>query len=353
MALRFSYAQRAIRVEFGEDATTRVGGVMDSVLGTRRCAIVSTPGRAAVLDMLRRGLGGDVLDVFDRAVVHVPVTVVDEAVKWVAAVEPKSIIALGGGSAIGLGKAIVKRTHLPLVAIPTTYSGSEMTDIWGMTEGNRKETGRDPQVAPRIVVYDPRLTYSMPSHVTGPSGMNAIAHGVEALYSSTANPVSSLLAMEGIRLLVSSLAVAVEHPEHVSARHDALCGAHFCGVALDRTSMGLHHKLCHALGGALDLPHALTHAIVLPYAVAYNASAASSTMELLSPLLGSDDVPRALWDLNHSLGITQTLGDLGVTANDVESVTQMVANATFPNPAAVTAPGVRRLLENATAGVGP
>lgn len=351
--MTFSYTQRDLHVEFGDDALNRLGDVMESVLGKQRCILVSTPGRREITDRVRDVLGNAVLETFDRSVPHVPVQVVNEGLESVSLHGPDCVVAVGGGSAIGLGKAIARRTEVVLVAVPTTYSGSEMTDIWGITEDGRKVTGRDPRAAPRIVVYDPRLTYSMPPNVSGPSGMNAIAHAIEALYSATADPGSSLLAVEGVRLLVDNLPVVVAAPTDALGRYDALCGAHFCGTALNSTSMGLHHKVCHVLGGLLDLPHALTHAIVLPYTIAYNASSAPDAMKLLATVLQHDDVPRALWELNRSLGITQTLDDLRVGSPDIERVSQLVTSTAYSNPAAVTVAGVQRLLEQARVGEPP
>jgi maleylacetate reductase len=278
---------------------------------------------------------------------------VAEAHGLVRAAAADCVVSIGGGSAVGLGKALARETALPLIAVPTTYSGSEMTDIWGITDGDRKITGRDSHVAPRLVVYDPLLTHGLPANVTAPSGMNAIAHAVEALYSSSANPAASLLAADGIRRLGAALPRLVDDPGDGYARQEAFIGAHFCGRALHMTSMGLHHKLCHALGGTLNLPHALTHAVVLPHVTAYNATAAADAMAVVASSLGASHAAQGLWRLNRRLNITQTLSDLGMSEGDVDRVVDEVTATSYPNPAPVTADGVRTILARALEGDAP
>lgn len=348
----FSYSLRSVHVVFGEGALDDLDRALDATPPASRLMLVSTPGRAAELERVQAALEDRIVSQFSGAKLHVPVTVVAEAMRTVGATRPDCIVALGGGSAIGVGKALVRETGLPLVAVPTTYSGSEMTDIWGVSEGGRKVTGRDARVAPRLVAYDPELTHSLPLRVTGPSGMNAIAHGVEALYSETGSPLASLLAADGIRRLAASLPAIVADPPSPAARREALLGAHLCGRALDLASMGLHHKLCHALGGILDLPHALTHAVVLPHVAAYNAAAAPLAMKVVATGLGVPDAPQGLWDLNRALGIMETLTDLGMTAGDVEAVVGEVMARSYANPAPVTEQGVREILRHAM-GSGP
>ena len=349
----FAYALRPLRVVFDDGALGRLGEEIDATLSASRVLLVSTPGRTSAVQKARAALRERVVAGFDDVRAHVPASVLAEAMGVVRASRPDCVVAIGGGSAIGLGKAVVREADLPLVAIPTTYSGSEMTDIWGVTTDSRKETGRDPRVAPRLVLYDPLLTHSLPVHVTAASGMNAIAHAVEALYSARGGPVASLLAAEGIRQLATSLPLLVLDPVDPPARRAALLGAHLCGRALDLALMGLHHKLCHVLGGARDLPHALTHAILLPHVVAYNASAAPDAIATVASSLSVQDPARGLWELNRKLGLTQTLADLGMGPGDVDSIVGQVATGSYPNPAPVTESGVRSLLSRAMAGEPP
>ncbi len=348
----FSYSHRQLRVVFGEGSLDRLDHELVSI-GVDQVFLVSTPGRHATMQRLSDRLDNRLAGSFAGAQPHVPAEIVTEAERNLFRAEASGLLAVGGGSAIGLGKVLARRSGLPLAAVPTTYSGSEMTDIWGVTGSGNKETGRDPASAARLVIYDPELTRTLPPEIAGPSGMNAVAHSVEALYSETASPLSSLLAEEGIRLLVSGLPRLVRDRHDYQASRDALIGAHFCGRALDMTTMGLHHKLCHAVGGALGLPHALTHAVLLPYTAAYNSSAAEPAMARISAALSRDSAAAGLKELNERLEIRQTLADLGMKPADVEPIAREVARASYPNPAPVTIEGVSRLLEAALRGSAP
>ena len=343
----FAYDLRRVRVVFGEGAVSKLGEEIDELRHGQRVMIVSTPGRAHQVTLARDALGGRFVGTFDGAAIHVPRDVVSHAVDRVREWQPDIVVSVGGGSAVGVAKAVTMEAPLLHVAVPTTYAGSEMTDIWGITDGDRKQTGRDARVAPRLVVYDPLLTASMPAAVTATSGMNAIAHDVEALYSVSANPAASLLAEESIRLLAESLPAAVTAPEDRAARASALRGAHFAGRALDMTTMALHHKLCHVLGGSFGLPHALTHAVVLPHATAYNAPAAPEAMTAVSRALGTKNAAAGLFELNHRIGITHTLRDAGLAEPDLDRAASLAVQHPYANPRPVTEEGVRGLLDDA------
>ncbi|MGH7537721.1 MAG: maleylacetate reductase, partial [Gemmatimonadales bacterium] len=263
------------------------------------------------------------------------------------------ILAVGGGSAIGLAKAIAARAPRPVIAVPTTYSGSEMTAIWSTTDAGGKRTSRDRHVAPRAVLYEPALAVTLPPAVSAASGMNAVAHCVEALYAVEANPVASLLAEAGLRTLAQTLPRVVRQPADLQARADAFLGSHFAGRALDLTTMGLHHQLCHILGGTFGLPHALTHAIVLPHAVAFNGSAAKGALETVADALGNRPAWTGLDALNRALGITQTLADLGLRREDIDRAADLAAQRPYPNPRPVTRDGIRVVLEAAFTGAAP
>ncbi len=348
----FSYSRRQVRVVFEEGASRRLTDYLDQVQ-LDRAFLVCTPGRADSARTMAGAMSGRIAGTFEQAELHVPQRVVSDALAILARSGAQAIVALGGGSAIGLGKALARQTGLSLVALPTTYSGSEMTNIWGTTEGANKVTGRDDRAAAKLVVYDPELTYDLPWQVTGPSGMNAIAHAVEALYSDSASPPTSLMAAEGLGMMTTALEQLAGRPDDRAARRRALCAAHLCGTALDMTTMGLHHKLCHVLGGMLGLPHALTHAVILPYATGYNAAAAPEAMEIIATCLAGNDAAQGLWGLNHRLGIDQTLEDLGMTAADVEPVVTAVVAASYPNPAPISEESIRALLLRALAGEPP
>ena len=268
-----------------------------------------------------------------------PEEVAEAARARVAEVRGDVLVALGGGSTIGLAKAVALTDALPILAVPTTYAGSEMTPVWGLTENGVKRTGRDPNVLPVSVVYDPSLTLSMPVGLAVTSGLNAVAHAAEGLYAPDASPIVSLMAREGVRALVEALPAIVERPDDLDARAGALYGAWLCGAVLGATTMGLHHKLCHALGGTLNLPHSETHTVVLPHALAYNGAAEPS--------------PAGLWELAGRLGAPRSLRELGMAEADIDRIAEQVAAATFPNPRPVTTEGVRDLLRAAWAGTPP
>jgi maleylacetate reductase len=348
----FSYETHDVRVVFGPGALGALPDVLRR-LGARHVLVVTTPGRAAERSTVTQALGDACAGVFDRAVAHVPMAVVQTALEVSSRCDADAVLAVGGGSAIGLAKAMALESAQPVIAVPTTYSGSEMTAIWGITDGGAKRTGRDRRAAPRAVLYEPALTVSLSPEVSAASGMNAIAHCVEALYAVDGNPVASLLAEAGLRTLARSLPDIVRHPTNLAARGDALFGSHLAGRALDMTSMGLHHRLCHVLGGSFGLPHALTHAIVLPYVVAYNAPAATAALRVVADALGSPDAWTGLSALNRALGVTRTLADLGLRESDLDRAAELTTQGAYPNPRSVTRAGVRALLAAAYAGEPP
>lgn len=340
----------------GAGCAGRVGEELDR-LGVERVLVVTTPrGREAAHELVA-GLGERGVDVFDGARVHVPMSASAGALAAARRHGADSIVAPGGGSAIGTAKAVALVLGIPIVALPTTYSGSEMTRVWGLTRDGRKHTGRDPRVAPRVVLYDPLLTLDLPPDASAASGVNAIAHAVEALYAPDVSPLARLLAEEGIRALARALAEVVGAPRSVPARGEALYGAHLCGWALDLTSMGLHHRLAHVLGGGFDLPHALVHALLLPYTAAFNAPAARDALARVARALGEPDpdrAPEALHALNLRLGITATLRDLGLDAERLDwAAAQATGGSAYPNPRPADREDVRAILEEAWRGEAP
>ena len=263
------------------------------------------------------------------------------------------LVAVGGGSTIGLAKAIALRTGLPQVAIPTTYAGSEMTDILGETEGGAKTTRRSEAVRPEAVIYDVELTRSLPPGLSATSGLNAIAHAAEALYARDGNPVIALMAEEGVRALAAALPAIVADPGDMAARGDALYGAWLCGLCLGSASMALHHKLAHVLGGSFDLPHAETHAVLLPHAVAYNAPAAPVAMARLAHALGGRNPALALFDLAGRLGAPRALRDIGMPEDGLDRAVEAAVANPYWNPRPLEAGALRALLADAWAGRPP
>ena len=350
--MRFTFDTIPSRVLFGAGCIAQLPEETDR-LGAQRILLVATRGRRELLERATTMLGSRVAGTFDEAVVHVPGAVAERAREYASAQRADSILALGGGSAIGVAKAVAASNNLPIIAVPTTYSGSEMTPLWGMTEDGTKRTGRDARVQPKVVLYDPELTLHLPVPVSAASGMNAIAHCVEALYAPDANPVTSWMAEEGIRSLSSALPVITETPADIVARTKALYGAWLAGSALGTVQMGLHHKLCHTLGGSFDLPHAETHAVLLPYAAEYNLEAAGGAMAIVARALGGGDAPSALYAFGRRIGTPASLADIGMREQDLERAADLAVERPYPNPQPVMRDGVLALLRKAFEGMPP
>jgi alcohol dehydrogenase class IV len=348
----FTYTALPARVVFGAGSVAQLPAELEK-LGAKRALVLSTPGRAASVKAVAASLGARCAGIYAKAVMHVPVEVAEDARRAAKELGADCCVTVGGGSTIGLGKAIAAASGLPVLAVPTTYSGSEMTPIYGLTEGGVKRTQRDARVLPKTVIYDPELTLGLPGATSAASGMNAIAHCVEAMYAQDANPIISLMAEEGIRALAASLPIIIRNPKDLDARSEALYGAWLAGVSLGAVGMALHHKLCHTLGGTWNLPHAETHSIVLPHAARYNRDAAPDAMARVARALGAKDAPNGLYDLEVKLGLKMTLADLGMRESDLERAAQLATQAPYPNPAAIEYADVLELLKNAFAGRRP
>lgn len=348
----FTYNANPARVIFGHGTLTRLPEEIER-LKARRALILSTPEQADETARIATLIGDTAAGVFSEARMHTPTDVTARALGQVERLSADLVIAIGGGSTTGLGKAIAYRTDLPQIVIPTTYAGSEATPILGETENGVKRTRSDPKILPEVILYDVDLTLGLPVAMSVTSGMNAIAHAIEALYAREANPVISLLAEDGIRALVRALPSITQDPGNRDARSDALYGAWACGVCLGSVGMALHHKICHTLGGLFDLPHAQLHTAVLPHAVAYNAAAAPEAMRRLARVLESDDVAGALYDLAAGLGARTALADLGMPADGIDRAVQQALANPYWNPRPIEEAPVRQLIEDALAGRRP
>jgi maleylacetate reductase len=347
--MTFTYQALPMRVVFGAGGLRQLPQEAER-LGLRRLLVLATPGQRALAEQAATLLGDACAGLFTEARMHVPVEVADAARAAARSVAADGCLAIGGGSTIGLGKAIALDSHLPVISVPTTYAGSEMTPVWGLTEHGRKRTGRDRSVLPRSVIYDPDLTLRLPVDVSVTSGFNAIAHAVEALYAPDASPIVSLMAEEGVRSLAAALPLIAADPLNVEARTDALRGAWLCGACLGATTMSLHHKLCHILGGTFDLPHAATHTVLLPYVAAVNLPAAPAADQALRRALATDDVPRHLARTSAALGASRSLAELGLTARDFDEITAQAQAQPYSNPRPVTEELLRSLLTDALNG---
>jgi maleylacetate reductase len=348
----FLYAPLPARVIFGVGSLERLPDEVRA-MGATRALVICTPEQRELAAKVAGYLGANCAGIFPKAVMHVPMEVAREARACAAALGADCIVAAGGGSTIGLGKAIALESDLPILAIPTTYAGSEMTKIYGITEHNDKKTGQDRRVLPRTVLYDPMLTLSLPVAVSSMSGINAIAHCVEALYAENGNPVISLIAEEGIRSLAEGLPTVAERPFDIEGRTLCLQGAWLSGMSLGATSVALHHKLCHTLGGMLGLPHAETHTAILPHAVAYNAEAAPDAMRAICRALQSDGAAKGLFDLTLRLAVPNSLQALGVKSSDLDRVADAAMTAPYPNPRKLERNAIRELLQDAWLGRAP
>jgi len=343
------------RVVFGWNALEQLPDEMQRS-GMIRALILTTPEQEALGRQVAAQLGAHAVGVYPKAVMHVPVEVAANARLEAARLHADGYIAVGGGSTIGLGKAIALDSGLPIIAIPTTYAGSEMTPIYGLTEGNLKRTGRDAKVLPRTVIYDPALTLGLPPALSAASGINAIAHAVEALYAPDTNPIINLMAEESIHTLARALPQIVHDPGHRNARADALYGAWLAGACLGSVSMALHHKLCHTLGGTLNLPHAQTHAVMLPHTAHYNHRAAPQALTKVARALGGNEAAEAgalLFALNQSLGLPPSLQALGAAPEGIIEVTRLAVTNPYPNPEPIEHERVLALLQRAYAGERP
>jgi maleylacetate reductase len=302
----------ARRIVFGAGAIAELPAELDR-LGLRRPLVIAGSSQASHAERLLAavGAGGSIVGVR----VHVPAAHADAARARAAELAADSLVAIGGGSAVGLAKAVALTDGLPVAAAPTTYAGSELTAVWGITEGGRKTTGRAPGLAPRLVVYDPELTYDLPAAVTAASGMNAVAHCVEALWAGGATPLTDAAASEGLRLLAEGVRASLRGPRDPGARATALAGAWLAGEAF-AAGGALHHKLCHVLGGMFDLPHAELHAALLPYSAAFLLPAAPEAGRRIAAALGGDDAAEAIAALARDVGTPASLAELGLSEDD-------------------------------------
>src|SRR4051812_17089607 len=342
-----------MRVVFGAGSLAKLPDEVEA-LGLTRVLVLCSPEQADTGKQVADALGDRAAGVLPEARMHVPLEVAHRARELAAELGADGCVAVGGGSAVGLGKAIALEHGLPGIAVPTTYAGSEMTPVWGLTENGAKRTRRDIRGLPRSVVYDAEMTVTLPAQLSATSGMNAVAHAVEGLYAPDATPIISLMAEEGARALAAALPAVVADGSDLGARGEAQYGAWLCGAVLAATTMSLHHKLCHTLGGTLDLPHAQTHTVVLPHALAYNQPAVPDAVAALSRALGgADDPARALWELAGRLGAPRSLRELGMAEEDIPRIAELAVANPYANPHPVTRDGVEALLRAAWAGDGP
>jgi maleylacetate reductase len=347
----FTYNINPCRILFGSGT---LDAVADEIarLGAKRALVLSTPPQRADAVRLAERIGPFAAGMFCEATMHTPVGVTLKALAAFEETGADCVVALGGGSTIGLGKAIALRNDAPQIVIATTYAGSEVTPIVGQTENGIKTTVRDPKILPEVVIYDPTLTTALPVAMSVTSGLNAMAHAMEGVYARDRSPITSMMAVEGVRALRDALQVIVKQPDNLAARTEALYGSWLCGSVLGTVGMALHHKLCHTLGGSFDLPHSETHAIVLPHSAAYNASAAAEALQPLSDLFGGS-IGGGLHDFAGSLGAPLALKELGLKESQLDAAADLAIKNPYWNPRPIEREAVRSLLQHAWEGARP
>ena len=347
----FTYESAGGRVVFANGAFSRVPDEID-LLGASRVLLVADRSGRRWADELAANLGWRLAARIDDVRVHVPLEDAEAARRMARDSSADVVVTIGGGSATGLAKAVALELGLAIVAVPTTYAGSEATPIWGLTADSRKETGRDARVQPRVVVYDPVLTVSLPVSISAASGMNALAHCIEAMYATGANPITTVIAEQGVRLLWDGLPRVVGQPDDLDARGDVLVAAYLAGSAFGTAGAGIHHKICHVLGGAYDLPHADTHSAVLPHSLAFVTPALPEVVERLARTVGSEPAGR-VHDFAAAIGAPLSLRAIGMAEADLDEAASLVAAAVGPHPRSASVAEIRSLLADAFDGVRP
>ncbi len=342
----------AVRVRFGSGVRWKLGEEMEA-LGLGRALILTTPQQAATGEEFVSLLGDKAAGLYTRATMHTPVDVSEEATARALELKADCVVAIGGGSTTGLGKAIALRTDLPQIVVPTTYAGSEATPILGQTENGVKTTLTSGKVQPEVILYDAELVATLPVGMTVTSALNAMAHAAEGLYARNRSPISSLMAVEGLRAFRAALPKVKASPGDLMARGETLYGAWLCGTVLGQVGMALHHKLCHTLGGSFDLPHAETHAVVLPHAIAYNAAAVPDLLAPVAEIYGNANPGIALYDFAAEMGSPMALRDLGLREADLDRAADLATKNPYWNPRPIERDAIRRLLQAAWAGERP
>ena len=350
--MNFRYKALPWNIIFGDGALNRLPEELDK-LGYSRALVLTTPNQAEIGQQIVDLLGDKAVGLFDRAVMHVPVETVEQATTEVKRLDADCSVSVGGGSTTGLGKALAFNLDLPNIVLPTSYAGSEMTNIWALTKNDRKITRRDNVVVPTLTIYDPVLTLTMPAAFAGASGLNAMAQAVVNVATEDVNPIISIMALDAIRALSHSLPIVVSDPDNMDARTEAMYGACLAGGALGAGTTGLHHRLCHTFGGTFNTPHAETHTILLPHSVAYNANAVPEGTRKIAAAMGVDDAATGLFVLAGTIGVPTALKDIGVVETDLDEAAAVTVETPVNNPEPVTGERVRALLENAYHGYPP
>jgi maleylacetate reductase len=347
--MRFDHETLGQRVRFASGRAHESLAAEIDLLDASRVMLIASRDERKLAESITAGLPVAVMH--DEVVMHVPTDVADRAREVAAQHDVDLLLCIGGGSTTGLAKAVALTSRVPIVAVPTTYAGSEATNVWGMTESSTKTTGVDDGVLPRAVVYDASLMLSLPVGMSIASGLNALAHCVDSLWAPRADPINAALAVEGIRALDAGLPAVLADPSGLEGREQALYGAYLSAVAFASAGSGLHHKVCHVLGGMFDLPHAQTHAVVLPHVLALNAPSAPEAATRIAAAFGSTDAVSGLATLRERVDAPRALRDYGLREDDIAPAARAVlAAAPADNPTPLTIENVTALLRAAWEG---
>lgn len=347
--MKFTHETLPQRVVFAAEQAPSVVAAEIDALGASRVMLIASDREAALADPIARQI--PVVLRHEEVVMHVPVEVAQRAREAAAASQADVLVTVGGGSTTGLGKAVAMTTGLPVIAVPTTYAGSEATNVWGLTEGETKTTGVDAKVLPASIVYDASLLTTLPAGMTVASGLNAMAHCVDAMWGPRADPIDQALAQEGIRGLAGGLAEVARDPAGIPGIEQTLYGAYLAAVAFASAGSGMHHKICHVLGGMFNLPHAQTHAVVLPYVLAFNAPGAAEAERRIAQAFGSATAGAGLAALRRELDAPRALKDYGMPEDGIaRAVGPILAAVPASNPVPVTAANITALLRAAWEG---
>jgi maleylacetate reductase len=346
----FRYVSYAQEVIFASGALAQLGEAVER-FGWKRLILCTSRSMKAngSVSAIQTALGERLVAQFDYVKPHVQDVQVEEAFALAKEHNVDAVIGMGGGSPIGMAKAIGFQSHVPIIAIPTTYAGSEMTAVYGVTQTRenppRKVTVSDPKIAPKLVIYDPELTLNLPPELTASTGINALAHCIEALYSVTRHPLSTAAAVSGIRHINNALLRCYQDGKNLEARTEMLQGAHLAGFSLASVKMGLHHGLCHVLGGTANVPHGLANSIILPHAIRFNADATAPllfpaaeamgiSLNRTSPESAMEALAQKIYELVEKMNLPQRLRDSGVALkkSDLSKLAQIAfQNRTVQN----------------------
>jgi maleylacetate reductase len=350
--MKFVHDTLGQRVRFGSGRAAEMLSAEVTERAAKHVMLIAAEAEQPLAQGIARGI--DVALNHKEVVMHVPSDVANRARASALEADADLLVSIGGGSTTGLAKAVALTTGLPIVAVPTTYAGSEATNVWGLTEAGKKTTGVDAKVLPKAVIYDAQLTVSLPVEMSVASGLNALAHCVDSMWAPRADPINQALAIEGIRALNTGLPLVVEDPDGLAGRELALYAAYLSAVAFASAGSGLHHKICHYLGGSFNLPHAQTHAVVLPYVLATNVGAAPEADQRIAAAFGAADSLSGLAALRMRLRAPQALRDYGLALSQIRmAAAALVAAVPESNPRPLDANDLTALLNAAWAGDDP